>query len=156
MPGAAPVSGFPPKPFTTLQCPLHCLVFFFGNRLNVDCATTGDRRRKQPNRSNRERVPAVTTDTAPERPNFLMIMVDQLRYPRLGYGSAGLVDPIKAILSFVGDIENNPYAKHFPGFCKLREHAVVLTDHSIAESACARTPSWSSRPTMENSAARTR
>ena len=69
-------------------------------------------------------------------PNFLMIMVDQLRYPRLGYGNAGLADPIKTILSFVGDIENNPYAKHFPGFCKLREHAVVLTDHSIAESAC--------------------
>lgn len=76
------------------------------------------------------------------RKNFLMIMVDQLRYPCLGYGNAGFVDPIKDILSFVGDIDNNPYAKHFPGFCKLREHAVVLTDHSIAESAC--TPSRAS------------
>lgn len=78
----------------------------------------------------------MTSHTKPSHPNILMIMVDQLRYPRLGYGSAGLADPIKAILSFVGDIDNNPYAKHFPGFCKLREHAVVLTDHSIAESAC--------------------
>ncbi|MCP5247378.1 MAG: sulfatase-like hydrolase/transferase [Candidatus Accumulibacter sp.] len=69
-------------------------------------------------------------------PNFLMIMVDQLRYPRLGYGTAGFVDPIKDILSFVGNIDGNPYARHFPGFCKLREHAVVLTDHTIAESAC--------------------
>lgn len=75
-------------------------------------------------------------ETARTRPNILMIMVDQLRYPRLGYGAAGFADPIKAILSFVADIENNPYAKHFPGFCKLREHAVVLTDHTIAESAC--------------------
>lgn len=69
-------------------------------------------------------------------PNILMIMVDQLRYPRLGYGSAGFVEPIKQILSLVGDVDDNPYAKHFPGFSKLREHAVVLTDHSIAESAC--------------------
>lgn len=76
------------------------------------------------------------------RPNILMIMVDQLSYPQKGYGSAGFADPIKDILSFVGDIENNPYAKHFPGFCKLREHAVVLTDHTIAEAAC--TPSRAS------------
>jgi len=78
----------------------------------------------------------MSNDNKLQRPNILMIMVDQLRYPRLGYGEAGLVDPIKAILSFVGAIDDNPYAKHFPGFCKLREHAVVLTDHSIAESAC--------------------
>ncbi len=72
-----------------------------------------------------------------KRPNFLLIMVDQLRYPRLGYGSAGLADPIKQILSFVGKVdETNDYAKHFPGFCKLRENAVVLTDRTIAESAC--------------------
>jgi arylsulfatase A-like enzyme len=77
-----------------------------------------------------------------QAPNFLMIMVDQLSYPCLGYGSAGFVDPIKAILSFVGNIDGNPYAKHFPGFCKLREHAVVLSDHTIAESAC--TPSRAS------------
>ena len=44
--------------------------------------------------------------------------------------------------SFVRDIEHNPYAKYFPGFCKLREHAVVLTDHTIAEAAC--TPSRAS------------
>jgi arylsulfatase A-like enzyme len=69
-------------------------------------------------------------------PNVLMIMVDQLRYPRFGYGAAGFADPIKDILSFVRELDDNPCAKHFPGFCKLREHAVVLTDHTIAESAC--------------------
>jgi arylsulfatase A-like enzyme len=74
------------------------------------------------------------TETEPTPQNFLMILVDQLRYP--GEGAGGFVDPIKAILSFVGDLENNPYARHFPGVCKLREHAVVFTDHTIAESAC--------------------
>lgn len=65
-----------------------------------------------------------------------MIMVDQLRYPEKGYGSAGIADPIKDILSFVNALDKNPYAKHFPGFLKLREYAVVFTNHTIAESAC--------------------
>jgi arylsulfatase A-like enzyme len=77
----------------------------------------------------------TTTDTA-SRPNFLMIMVDQLRYPQRGYGPHGFADPIKDILSFVTKLDDNPYAKHFPGFCKLREYATVLADHTIAESAC--------------------
>ncbi len=72
--------------------------------------------------------------TQTSRQNILMILVDQLRYP--GGGEDGFVNPIKAILSFVGALEDNPYARHFPGFCKLREHSVVFTDHTIAESAC--------------------
>ncbi|MFY0571311.1 sulfatase-like hydrolase/transferase [Archangium lansingense] len=67
-------------------------------------------------------------------PNILMIMVDQLRYPEPGDG--GFANPMKEILSFLGSLEGNAYAEHFPGFCKLREHAVVFTDHMIAESAC--------------------
>lgn len=72
------------------------------------------------------------------RPNILMILVDQLYYPNAGYGDAGFENGIKQVLDFVGDIdpETNPWAKHFPGFCKLREHATVFTDHTIAESAC--------------------
>jgi arylsulfatase A-like enzyme len=77
---------------------------------------------------------AITARDA--RPNILMIMVDQLYYPQKGYGSAGFADEVKQILSFVGSIEGNSYAKHFPGFCKLREYAVSFTDHTIAESAC--------------------
>jgi arylsulfatase A-like enzyme len=70
-------------------------------------------------------------------PNILLLLVDQLRYPRFSYQQHGLADPIKDILSFVNQLdEDNPYLKHFPGFVKLREHATVLTNHSIAESAC--------------------
>ena len=70
------------------------------------------------------------------KPNILLIMVDQLRYPQAGSGG---FDPyIDEILSLTaqGSLENNPYAKHFPGFVKLREYARVLVDHTIAESAC--------------------
>lgn len=70
------------------------------------------------------------------RPNILLILVDQLYYPNPGYGDAGFANEIKQILSFVGSLEGNAYAKHFPGFCKLREYATVFTDHTIAESAC--------------------
>lgn len=40
----------------------------------------------------------MTTDDTPSRPNFLMIMVDQLRYPQRGDGHHGFADPIKDIL----------------------------------------------------------
>lgn len=75
-------------------------------------------------------------DLRDARPNILMILVDQLYYPNPGYGDAGFANELKQILSFVGRLEGNSYAKHFPGFCKLREYAVVFTDHTIAESAC--------------------
>lgn len=79
--------------------------------------------------------PATVTDPD-DRPNILMLMVDQLYYPESGYGAAGFADDIKRILSFVGSLEGNAYAQNFPGFRKLREYAVVFTDHTIAESAC--------------------
>ncbi|MFC3194027.1 sulfatase-like hydrolase/transferase [Marinicella sediminis] len=70
-------------------------------------------------------------------PNILLLLVDQLRYPRFSYHQQGLANPIKDILSFVNELdEDNPYLPHFPGFVKLREYATVLTNHSIAESAC--------------------
>jgi arylsulfatase A-like enzyme len=70
------------------------------------------------------------------RPNILLIMVDQLRYPQAGRG--GFDPDIEQILSFMGQgtLDDNTYAKHFPGFLKLREYAKVLVDHTIAESAC--------------------
>lgn len=77
------------------------------------------------------------TDDTTTPPNFLVIMVDQLSYPRKNDGSNdGFLDDLKAVLSFVDPLNNNSYAKYFPGFCKLREYAVVLTNHTIAESAC--------------------
>ncbi len=72
------------------------------------------------------------------RDNILLILVDQLLYPQPGRDSGGFAEGIKAVLSFLGDVdpERNPWARYFPGFCKLREYAAVFTDHSIAESAC--------------------
>lgn len=71
----------------------------------------------------------------PVRPNLLLILVDQLHWPQLADDN-GMLAPIKQILSFQGDLSGNPFARFFPGFVKLREHGVVLTDHTIAESAC--------------------
>ncbi len=65
-----------------------------------------------------------------------MILVDELYCPNPGYSDAVFANDIKTILSFVGSLEGNEYAKHFPGFCQLREYAMVLTDHAIAEPAC--------------------
>lgn len=79
---------------------------------------------------------AASSMPSPTRPNILMIMVDQLYYPNFGYGDAGFNNDLKTILSFLGSLEGNQYAQYFPGFCKLREHAMVFTDHTIAESAC--------------------
>jgi arylsulfatase A-like enzyme len=75
-------------------------------------------------------------DSQMQRPNILLLLVDQLAYPQRRAGLAGLAEGIKQVLSFLGSLEGNAYAQYFPGFCKLREHAVVFTDHSIAESAC--------------------
>lgn len=72
----------------------------------------------------------------PDRPNILLILVDQLQFPRFSYGDAGFHDGIKAILSFYETLADNPFKQHFPGFLKLREYATVLTNHTIAESAC--------------------
>jgi arylsulfatase A-like enzyme len=80
------------------------------------------------------------TTPSPQPPNILIISVDEMRYPRFGYGpDAGMLEPIKEILGFVGDPAGNPYAKYFPGFLGLRRNAVVLKNHTIASSAC--TPS---------------
>ncbi|WP_113066143.1 sulfatase-like hydrolase/transferase [Oleiagrimonas sp. MCCC 1A03011] len=80
----------------------------------------------------------AVVNTRRSRPNILMIMVDQLRYPGTDGAEGGFAEGIKQVLDFVGDIDpdNNEWAQYFPGFCKLREHGVVFTDHTIAESAC--------------------
>lgn len=77
---------------------------------------------------------------AHRRPNILVITVDEMQYPRFSYGpGAGMDQGIKEILGFEGDPEANPYSGFFRGFLKLRDHAVVLRNHTIAASAC--TPS---------------
>ena len=69
--------------------------------------------------------------------NLLVIMVDQMRFPRFPYGpEGGFAEPLKEILGFQSPSEDNPYAAMFPGFVKLRRHGVVLRNHTIASSAC--------------------
>jgi arylsulfatase A-like enzyme len=71
-------------------------------------------------------------------PNVLVILVDQMRFPRFAYGpEQGLAEPIKRILGFqAGPDEPNAYRRFFPGFSKLAQNAVVLRNHTIASSAC--------------------
>ncbi len=78
----------------------------------------------------------MSSDT--KKPNILMIMVDQMRFPRFDFGpNHGFADPIKNILGFQGsNHQSNEYKDYFPGFWKLRENAVVLNNHRIASSAC--------------------
>ena len=69
--------------------------------------------------------------------NLLVLMVDQMRFPRFPYGPEwGFAEPLKELLGFQPLREDNPYASLFPGFVKLRRNGVVLRNHTIAASAC--------------------
>ncbi|MGK0438454.1 MAG: hypothetical protein ACJATK_001404, partial [Paracoccaceae bacterium] len=61
------------------------------------------------------------------RPNILMFMVDQMRFPRFGYGKEhGFVDPLKRILGFQDNPHDaNEFRKFFPGLSALANNAVV-------------------------------
>lgn len=74
----------------------------------------------------------------PSRPNILVILVDQLRFPRFAYGpDGGFAPALKNIVGFQGDdAEIAPYREYFPGLCALRRNSVVLRRHTIASSAC--------------------
>ena len=76
-----------------------------------------------------------TPDT---KPNILMIMVDQMRYPRFGYGSNhGFHDDLKQIFAFRNSTAGtNEWEKYFPDLTALRDNAVVLSNHRCASSAC--------------------
>ncbi len=71
-----------------------------------------------------------------ERPNILMIMVDQMHYPR--YTEGGFNKGISDILGFkpMDEDDKNAYTENYPGFTALRNNAVVLKNHRIATSAC--------------------
>lgn len=72
--------------------------------------------------------------TASSRPNILMIMVDEYRYPRYDKDH-GMKRQIKNIVGFKQG-QTGRYARYFPGLMRLRENSVVLSDHTIASSAC--------------------
>ena len=81
---------------------------------------------------------ASTPPSPPARPNLLIILVDQLRFPRYAYGRDGGFDPdLKDIVGFQGEPDaENSYREYFPGLWSLRRHSVVLRKHTIASSAC--------------------
>ena len=51
----------------------------------------------------------------PQKPNILMIVVDQMRFPRFGYGeNHGFVEPLKNILGFKAQPhDSNEFRKFF-------------------------------------------
>lgn len=73
-----------------------------------------------------------------QRYNVLMILTDQLRYPRFAYGAGGgILQPLKDIIGFAdGVTPDSEYADMFPGMMALRQNAVVLRNHTISASAC--------------------
>jgi len=82
----------------------------------------------------------MTGAPAAKRPNILLIMCDQYRFPRFSGPEGGFPPELDNILGFQGEVDDqNPFAKFFPGLIRLRRDAVVLRNHTIAASAC--TPS---------------
>lgn len=79
----------------------------------------------------------ASNTSQPSRPNVLVILVDQLRFPRYAYGpDGGFAPALKDIVGFQGSDPDNPYRQFFPGLWSLRKHSVVLRKHTIASSAC--------------------
>ncbi|MBM3462947.1 MAG: sulfatase [Armatimonadetes bacterium] len=80
--------------------------------------------------------PPAATPTA--RPNILLVLMDEFRYPPSGYGPAeGEIAPLKEILQFAPTISpGNNCTQYFEGLMRLRQHGVVLRNHYIASSAC--------------------
>ena len=76
--------------------------------------------------------------TSPQRPNVLMIVVDQMRFPRFDYGKDhGFAEPLKKILGFKEHADHsNEFKKFFPGLTSLTDNAVVLNNHKTASAAC--------------------
>lgn len=75
---------------------------------------------------------------AQSHPNILLLMVDQQHMPPPGYGpDEGYMEGLKEILGFQQTISpDNPFARSFPGYLRLRKNAVVLRTHYTASSAC--------------------
>jgi|GEM_PF-340973 len=77
-------------------------------------------------------------NAVPQKPNILMIIVDQMRFPRFGYGEQhGFAEPLKKILGFREDPDTeNEFRQFFPGLTALANNAVILNNHKTASAAC--------------------
>lgn len=73
-----------------------------------------------------------------QRPNVLLMIVDELRLPPPGYGPGeGEIPQLKEILGFSSSLSSsNGLTHHFPGFTRLRQNSVILRNHYIASAAC--------------------
>ncbi|MDE1466012.1 sulfatase-like hydrolase/transferase [Spartinivicinus poritis] len=70
------------------------------------------------------------------KPNILLIMVDQMRFPIFGK-AGGFNQELKSIIGFQDNLgEDNSFKDYFPGLMALRNNAVVLNQHRISSSAC--------------------
>ena len=84
--------------------------------------------------------PGPFPDGAPApKPNFLLMIVDELRLPPPGYGpTEGEIPQIKELLGFSRTLsESNGLIQHYPAFHRLRKNSVVMRNHYIAAAACA-------------------
>ncbi len=71
------------------------------------------------------------------RPNILLLIVDQMHTPPEGYEDNEGADPdLKEVLGFKSLSANNAYAKYFKGLMRLRKNAVVMRKHYTASAAC--------------------
>lgn len=73
------------------------------------------------------------------RPNILLVLVDEMRQPPIGYApNEGELPAIKEILGFHSEISpGNPFTELYAGFMRMRRHSVVLRNHYTAAAACA-------------------
>lgn len=75
----------------------------------------------------------------PRQPNILLVLVDEMRQPPIGYGpNEGELQSVKEILRFESEISpDNPFSQFFTGFMRLRKNSIVLRNHYTAAAACA-------------------
>src|SRR4029079_6620178 len=71
------------------------------------------------------------------RPNFLFILVDQMRVPPSQPNLTPRLKELNQVLSFDPQMkEDNPFLRFFPAFRRLRHHSVRLARHPTASAAC--------------------
>ncbi len=82
--------------------------------------------------------PDPTPDPPSKQPNFLLMIVDELRLPPVGYGpNEGEIPQLKELLGFGSELSaSNGLKEHYRAFARLRENSVVCRANYIASAAC--------------------
>lgn len=81
---------------------------------------------------------SIVNTPAGKQPNILLLLVDEMRQPPLGYVEGeGEAEGLKEILRFESELSaSNSYTEFMTGFLRLRKNSVVLRNHYIASAAC--------------------